>query len=220
MGFSDEFNDASLSPCWHTLNDASGSVSIANGKLVIVPNANTAFYDTTDNAPFVYQEVEGDFAAYARVAVFDPSAPSNAPPSAFHAGGMLLRDASGTRRFVLNDVGMQGNSSNPPAPIEGVDRLFNDGTINSGPLVAPFGHVAELLICRVGNSVTTAYRAEQAGQWQSDAKEYMVTGLPTRVQIGLQAHCYNGPADARAEVELFRIHRITSGNHVECQSQF
>lgn len=188
------------------------AIATVDGALHVVPEnppgENYWAWFADEYGAFLFREVSGDFAVSTRVAVHEDDSPSDPPTGLFSAGGVFVRDPTGTHagdeNSVLYTLGAQsaalGFGRTTVKTVESVSgALSNPQTFDD----------AALLLCRVGDVVALWWWSGSAwiperfvdgtteqleAVWpeidtsSSSPIRFTHDALPDTLQVGLIAH--------------------------------
>jgi hypothetical protein len=200
-GFSDEFEAASLDPCWTTLNGTPSApliqIAATGGALHLQANdgQNGVWYAGSTKA-LVYKLVTGDFRVTTTAHPRKRTNVTEAPTIALHVGGIMARSPSSsggqTENYVFTMVG-SNEFAEPGVEIKSTTNGQSqwDEPEWSDPLVA------ELRLCRIGASFYAYKRAPGGGTWilsnhDGQAAAISRPDLPPTLQVGLALN-FSGP---------------------------
>lgn len=194
----DDFSESKLSKHWTILEPQSGSVSIENGSLVMVPDANTGWYNS-GHGMLISQQVKGDFVATARLSVRGLRNPAGPPTGQFNSAGLLARNpGSGptSENWIMISLGQQatflGTKTEPTVKSQSQPQ-FQPAKATSG----------ELRLARMGNRFFLLRRLDGEREWTL-LKDQPLPQVPEVLQVGPAVNAYR-LADIRASFDSVRI---------------
>jgi len=194
----DDFSAARLSKNWTILEPQSGSVSIENGSLVMVPDVNTGWYNS-GHGMLITQQVKGDFMATARLSVRGLRNPLGPPTQQFNSAGLLARDPSSgptSETWIMISLGKQasflGTKTEPTWQSKSRPE-FQQATTTRG----------ELRLARRGDQFSLLKRLDGEREWTL-LQEHQFPGTSEVLQVGPAANAYQA-ADIRAAFDSVRI---------------
>jgi hypothetical protein len=174
---------------------------------VILPNASTGFYNSLQNAPFVFLTVEGNFWATGTFHVQSTDADTD-PAHPFQNAGILARDPNG-ENWVAVEIGRQAS---------GLGYLFKSTrclVTDSNTQHAGWRN-GELFLCRDGSAFVAYVRPEGCPTWVVVAPPIPDTGFPPLMQVGVMASAYDNIANNRTLINHFEIRPLENGS--TCQA--
>jgi len=202
--------DFEISTLHELLNGQAATVRYANGRLVMEPNAWTAWFNTQTAVHFS-SVVEGDFAATLEVQVTNRQGGVVAPQ--WRIGGLLMRglDAGPVQSYLGGFGSVDRRVSQVPV-FEFKSTVSNSSTLGSSP--HPSGR-GQIRLCRFGETVSALYRSTSDDPWiLADTRERPELVGP--LAVGPVAYNYNGIPDMRAEFDSIDFTAIDSED--ECES--
>jgi serine/threonine protein kinase len=194
----DDFSGARLATGWKILEPQSGSLSVENGTLVMIPNADTGWYND-GHGMLVTQQVKGDFMATARLKVHGQKNPLGPPTEQFNSAGLLARDpGSGptSETWIMISLGQQasffGTKTEPTWQSESRPQFL--------PASATGG---ELRLARLGNRFSLLKRLDGESEWTL-LQEHQFPSIPEVLEVGPAVNAYRA-ADIRAVFDSVRV---------------
>lgn len=215
-GLSDEFSAAGTlsqwtegpSSAWDTLDIDTTTA----GHLTIEPTDlyGNGWYES-NQGPFRYKTVDGDFVAVTHVVAGNLSDPQAPPTGWFNAAGLLVRDgASATgERWIAYNLGYQDNAVGTEAKVT-VDG-FSDLQLQSTSGV----NGAALAVCRVDDTFYTFRLLDGASAWEQTRTLIEPASFPAQVQVGPMANGWQD-ADLSAAFDYVRVAAGQRLNHSRC----
>jgi len=226
---SDEFDDATLDPCWLTLNGSAAmpliQIAEQGGALHLSANGNQngVWYGGSTKS-LVYQLTSAPrFTLTTTAHPRKVTDPESLPTKDLHVGGVMVRDPASSGGMTENYVFlMVGHSENNNGMVhQGVEfKTTVDGCSNwdEPDWGTNFDEPdAELRICRLGAEFRLYKRVPGAGTWTpatppsgcagNDVSGNLLTrsDLPETVQVGLAIN-FNAPSDL--DVAFDSIHFV------------
>ncbi len=197
-GFQDDFSESQLSKHWTILEPESGRVAIEDGSLVMVPNADTGWYND-GHGMLISQEVKGDFVATARLSVRGVRNPLGPPTEQFNSAGLLARDpGSGptSEKWIMISLGQQASSLGTKTEPTWESQSWPEFQRTSATGGA-------LRLARMGNRFSLLKRLDGEQKWTL-LTEHQLPNTPEVLQVGPAVNAYQA-ADIRAAFESVRI---------------
>ena len=193
---------------WQVYNGAAAERididSSTPGSLVIVGRQtfHNGWY-ATNEGPFVYQEIDGDFAFAISLTVVSADEPSTGeiPGAGFNSGGFVVRDPDSAHDWVMYNMGNQ-------EPGFGYGREVKT-TVGGSSVLNLYDQVAtthRLMVCRVGSEVHYFHGAYGGSEWTEEVLWHNRPDFGDTLQVGFIANAWEG--DPQAWVE---IHEVISG---------
>jgi len=204
---SDEF-DTDLS-AWTTLNSSAATVSIDSGQMVIEPQANTLWFQTSAGI-LQYQLVSGNFIVSAYLTTRRASDANDVPINT-NFGGLMAHDpatSTSIQNYVHAAIGSIASEAGPVAE----HKTTVNGTSTYVTTTWPSAE-GELRICRIGE-LYNLYIRPRDGTWQLLA-QHTRSDLPDTLEIGAMAYS-DSSGDLRASFEYVRFQSASTEN--DCTS--
>jgi serine/threonine protein kinase len=202
---SDSFAGDRLSKRWTILQPQSGKVTVEKGALVLIPDANTGWYQA-GHGMLLYEEIKGDFVATARLSAKSLSNPSGPPTRQFNSAGLVARDPNSTpttEMWIMISLGQQG--SFPGTKTEPTCHSHSQPTFQPTSTMA-----GELRLARIGTKFSLLRRLDGEQEWRL-LKEHQFPEVPDVLQVGPAVNAYQA-ADIRATFDSVRIDVPTSAS--------
>ncbi len=184
----DYLADGTAGTIWDGLINPSGaSATNANtdfaGQLTMVtPNTRVAWNESTNNGPFLYRNVTGDFVATLVIAGGDHAQ--------YNQGNLMVRDASATSASDEDFIRAAYSNFDGSTYTAGIQtQSVNDGSKNDTPIIS-IPLPIEIRMERVGTTFDVDYRAVGDTTWL-DAAVIVRADLPETLQIGISVNNNN-----------------------------
>jgi serine/threonine protein kinase len=194
----DDFSGSALAAHWKILDPPSGTISVEHGGLVMIPNADTGWYNG-GHGMLVTQRVAGDFVATARLKVHGLENPQGPPREQFNSAGLLARDpGSGptSEAWIMISLGQQasffGTKTEPTWQSESRPQ-FQPASATGG----------ELRLARMGKRFSLLRRLDGETEWTL-LQEHQFPSIPDVLEVGPAVNAYRA-ADIRAVFDSVRI---------------
>ena len=161
------------------------------GEQIMLRPLTRSRWKNDERGPFMYQEIDGDFALEARVQVSSTTTRLQPPGNGFQQGGIMIRssDTTGVEHYLFVSIGTVGNPK---------IKVAENATGNSKSAIkvrnAPQNPI-DLKITRTGPNLQVFTKTPAETAWQ-EAGKYDKLLLGTSVQAGLAAFAHfngNGP---------------------------
>lgn len=191
---SDEFDGAASLGRWRSHGAAEGWPEMirelavdANGVLRLEPTVSGWYADF--RAPFLFQEVTGDFVATTRVRARGTS--GDLPSATWSLAGLMVREPRTTtaetwepraENWLFATTGIAGQTGQPV--IETKTTVNGRSALNLHPVPAGW---MELRIVRVRADFLIFYRPEGTAEWTLQERFYR-PDLPRTLQVGVNAY--------------------------------
>ncbi len=157
---SDDFTRSELGPCWQNLEPSAIEPRplFAGGKLVVVQRPNWS-WSSGQRGFLLYQTLTGNFVVETSAKIGELNGGVGFSNEYTAAALIAFHPGTGGASHVVS-VGSIANAD----PSGVLTEFTNDAGVTSPPRFQPgTGFAAELRLCRVGNSVSTYFRAPDAG---------------------------------------------------------
>ncbi len=166
--------------------------------------ANQSFWFDTSTGYLVYVEIDGDGEMRIRQTVWNSTFDGLPPASQFRLVGLAVHDPD--RSSVLNYVHMAAGYANGNYGVETKDTVDSDSTFPTVTLSTASPWVIDLMIRRVGSTVTTHYRNAPAVELASDVgwtqhQSIDRSDLPSTCHWGLMGYSNAFAHDIGADVD-------------------
>jgi len=158
---SDEFKAEDPSPCWRTLAGDEHLIDkfgVANDTLTMSPKSggDNGWFNAV-HAPFLYQNVSGNFILVAQVNAHIEGDYGKPPQAPYNTAGLLVRDPASSPphdSWLLYDIGFQGQGVDMPVVDVGTMVKVTTDSKSSKLPYATVGdaHEGKMAICRVGDT--------------------------------------------------------------------
>lgn len=199
--FSDDFESASLDPCWSTLNGTSASPLIeleqTGGALHLrAINGQSGVWYQGATKSLVFKLITGNFKVTTIAHPRKRTNANEAPSLALHVGGLMARNPSSNGGNTENYLFTMVGSNELAQPGVEIKSTTNGASQWSEPTWSdPLA--AELRLCRLGASFYAYKRAPGAGTWiladhQGQEAAISRPDLPETLQVGLALN-FSGP---------------------------
>lgn len=204
--------DRSIGANWHVHNAGAADVididSSAGGALVMVAAESThnGWY-ASDEGPFAYQHVTGDFAAAIRITVSsieDPGGPTQ-PGVGFNSGGFVVRDPDQAHDWVMYNIGGQDGAHGYAREV----KTTVDATSNLH-LFSIQETEYRLLVCRVGDQIRYFHGGGASSTWSQESIAHVRADFGSTLEVGIVANAWEGGPRAWVEVDHIEFGRPAS----------
>ncbi len=209
-----EFDTSTALSSWNIGYESGSRIEITNGHLTIIPPRSAWYRDGT--APFVYQNINGNFVVETQVNAHRIGDSSHAATGQYTSGGFVVRDpgsSSGKENWIMYNTGNQGS----PAPSTvGTERKT---TVNSNSIlhVRPGTFTGLLRVCRLGNIFHMFRWLTGESGWSEEPESFTRNDLPSEVQVGLVANAFAPPVDVQVDFDY--IHFGVPSSLQDCTKQ-
>lgn len=190
---SDDFDGATLAPRWQIYRPEAVDLTVQGGALHLAPRPFALWFDR-ERGPLVYQPVDGDFRATARVRARRRAAPDEPPDQLVHLGGLMARDpVTPPEDYVFIVVGRDIDDLSVETKTTVAGR-----SAYTGP---PWPDSdAALRICRLGDTFRLYKRPIDGGEWIL-ADTFDRPDLPATLQVGAIAYTNSAMPDLTVAFE-------------------
>ncbi len=197
---------------WTVYNGSAAEVididSSTPGSLVIVPRqfSQNGWYSTSEG-PFVYQEVDGDFAVAIRLSVLSAadSGGEAIPGAGFNSGGFVIRDPDSAYDWVMYNMGNQASGFGYGREVK--TTVAGTSLLN---LYSQTATTIRLLACRVGSEVHYFYGSANGTDWTEEVLSHNRPDFGETLQVGFIANAWSGGPPPWVEVEEVQFSTPTS----------
>ncbi len=227
VSMNDAFDGSALGPCWKTKQPPSyASLAVANGKLEIVPDAQTE-WDLSGTGAFVYQAVGPmNFSMRVVVGTRNSADPSKPPSAANHGAGVMIRSATDGSSFVRYDFGKRAGSSVTQAvsTLEGSyqPQIGEEGGAPVTDLWTDAEGDVVLDICRAGagSDRIAVARSALGAPWEKP-HVFLRDDLRGQLLVGLAVACPDQACDLRAVFDSIQLTQLlVDDDEEDCRKAF
>jgi len=201
---SDEF-DGDLSD-WSKLNESAASFQVAAGRLEIVPNDNSTWFQA-DSGVLIYKLITGNFRVTTSASARSITSPALAPPM-INLGGLNARDPASVVGVTENYVHLAIGRLGAPVIAEYKTTENSVSTFGGVPLINQVTADADLRIRRIGSNFRL-YSSEGGGGAWVLVNQFDRPDLPTTLQVGVMGYA-NTVADMNISFDFVRFEQVTA----------